>query len=340
MALFAETSVPLMKSDAGRLDLSASGRYEKDNWNSSFTPKGALDYKKNWLDLHASYGTAFQTPSLYQRFGNSFAGGVPIVDPVTGLATQAVTTTIGSAQAQPQKSKSLDAGFTVEPVKNFSFGVDYWSFDFTGLITTLTAQAQVNTSVGSNPNVYRNPTSGLITSVYLPYFNAGSVKTNGLDIDVTYRVRIGANEHLKFTGSTTELLKYDVRTLPTSPVYNGIATDNSNNFGYPMPKWRGFGGIAWDRGAHALNVNARYISGVIVSTAPAQSAKPQTKIDAQYSYQFGRSSFLSGLRVNVGVLNIFNQLPNVIPAKGGQGYVHNLQDSLPRSAHVTLTYSF
>jgi len=330
-----------MKNAAGRLDLSASGRYEQDNWNDSFCPKGALDYKKGWLNLHGSVGRAFESPSLYQRFGNSFSSGVTVTDPVSGQSVSVPTTTIGSAAAGPQKSDSFDGGFTIEPDKNFSVSVDYWSFNFTNLITVLTGQAQVNSNVGSNPNVIRNPTTGLLTTIYLPYFNAASLKTDGLDFDLNYRINAGDIGHFKLTATATELLRYDVVTLPGKPVYSGLGADNSNNFGFAMPKWRGFGGIEWDRKGHSLSFDMRYIGGVSISTAPAQSAFKQIKFDAQYSYLFGHDvPILAGLRVSVGVLNLFNQIPNVVAAIGAQGYVHNLQDALPRNAHVMLTYSF
>ena len=340
-AAFAETSVPLMKNDAGRLDLSASARYEQDNWNDSLVPKVALDYKIDWFDFHGSVGRAFQSPSLYQRFGNSFSSGVTVVDPVSGQSVSVPTTTIGSPKAGPQKSDSFDGGLTFEPNKNLSVGIDYWGFNFTNLITVLTAQAEVNSNVGNNPNIVRSSTSGLLTEIYLPYFNAASLKTDGFDFDATYRINGGELGHFKLMGSATELLKYQVVTLQGQTAYNGLGTDNSNNFGFPMPKWRGYGGVEWDKKGSSLDLDVRYVGGVTIATAPAQSAHKQLKFDAQYSYLFGpKVPVLAGLRVSVGVLNLFNQIPNVVPAIGAQGYVHDLQDALPRNTHIMLVYSF
>jgi hypothetical protein len=230
---------------------------------------------------------------------------------------------------------------TFEPNKNLSVGIDYWGFNFTNMITVLTAQAQVNSHVGSNPNVIRSPVTGLLTEIYLPYFNAASLKTDGLDYDVTYRINAGDIGHFNLMGSATELMKYQVVTLPGQPVFNGLGTDNSNNFGFPMPKWRGYGGIDWNKDGNSLDFDVRYIGGVTIATAPAQSAHKQFKCDAQYSYLFGPNvPIVHGLRVTVGVLNLFNQIPNVVPAIGAQGYVHDLQDALPRNTHISLTYSF
>ena len=336
-AAFVEVRLPVFDDSHGKLEFAGAGRYETDSHSHSSNPKISLLYKRDWLALRGSFGTSFLAPSLFQKFGNSGNGGQTVVDPLTGGSSVAGIYTVGNPNAQPQKSQAYNAGFTVEPIKGLTFSVDYWRFKFTNLLATLAFQAQVNLAP-NGPNILRAPVTGEIIQVTVPFFNAGSLKTDGVDLEANYRMSLGDTSHLNFFADATEINSYNAQVFSTSVPIKGVNKDNANNFGFPMAKWRANGGLVWDHKEQSASLIVRYFTRVYSTSAPAQSAHPQTKLDFQYNYDLHK--ILPGLRLTVGVLNVLDTLPNILPVQGNGYYIHQLQDPQPRQVYTNATYSF
>jgi iron complex outermembrane receptor protein len=334
---FGELRLPVLRGPYGKVEVSASGRYESDQYTSSFNPKFSLTYNYKWLTLLGSWGTSFVAPSVFQRQGDYGQGLLSVVDPLNGAAVQPPIFTVGSPKLSPEKSTAYSAGIKINPTASLSFGVNYWNIDFKNLLTTLTSQAEVNANP-TGPNVIRDPASNQITEVLVPYINAGALRTDGFDFDVKYKIMGGVLGNFTPFITASDFNSYDAQVTATSPVIRGVGKDNSDNFGYPIAKWRLNTGINWERFNQTADVIMRYTSRVYDSTAEPQSAHPQIRVDVQYSYDFRK--IIHGLKATIGVENVANAEPNVIPAKTLNYWMAYVQDAFPRRVYVTLDYAF
>jgi iron complex outermembrane receptor protein len=336
-AVFAEVSLPLLKIGHDKLELTVAGRTEKDSWTSATKPKFSVLYQHDWLSLRGSYSMSFLAPSLYQRFGDANLGGISgLLDPVTGVLVQPQVHAVGTVAAQPQSSRAYSFGATATPTKNLSLSITYWKFKFRDLLETLTPQAYL-TAYPTSPNVIRNAI-GTPVQMSIPFFNAGAINTDGLDLEASYKISLGNAGHLGLFVAAAEVNSYNVWVLPTSAVYEGVGKDNTNNFGFPVAKWRVNDGMVWDHKEQSASLTHRYISRVYVSTALPQSAHPQNYFDLQYNYDLHK--IIPGLKATVGVLNLLNHLPNAYAAAANSMFMANLQVAIPRRVYITMDYTY
>jgi iron complex outermembrane receptor protein len=340
-ALFLETRVPILGGDLGDLELSAAGRYERQEASGlhSFDPKFSLLYKKNGVRLRGSYATSFLAPSLFQRFGSlsSFAS----VDDSRGsgiAADQVNTRIVGSSQLKPQESRSYNLGLAVGPSRGLRASVDYWRTDYEDLLTTLTAQAIINADP-LGPLIERDPATGRITLLRRPYFNASSIETSGVDLQLDYSFQTNRLGAVTLFSAVTWLAKYDIRVNASSATFDGVGTDNSPNFGNVMPEWRANAGVSWTAGRHTASLIGRYFSEVKRPNT-VYFAESDTVFDAQYTCELASSR----LKLSAGVINLFDNRPNTLSgtAAGGLGngwYLATVQDPVPRRVYLTASYS-
>ena len=336
-AIFAELRLPVLKGPAGRAEISASGRYESDQYTSAFNPKFSGTYSYGWFTLLASWGTSFVAPSIFQRIGDYGQGLLPVTDPTTGQVVQPPVFTTGSTKLQPEKSTAYSAGIKLSPGKDFSFGATFWSTDFKNLLTTLASQAEINANP-YGPDIIRNPTNNQVTEILIPYINAGSLNADGFDLDARYRFSAGGIGFFTPFATASEWSRYNAVVTPGAPVIGGIGTDNSNNFGYPIPKWRFNTGIEWALHEQSATALMHYIDRCYDATAMPQSEHPQVRLDLQYSYDFRK--IVSGLYITVGVTNSLGAIPSIVAAKTYDLWIASVADVFPRRWFVTMDYKF
>jgi len=228
----------------GKLEFAAAGRYEKGFTKPFIQSEGFAIVQARLAAAEGLFWNLIPRPSLFQKFGNSGNGGQTVVDPLNKVSSVAGIYTVGNPNAQPQKSQTYNAGFTIEPIKGLTLSLDYWRFKFTNLLATLAFQAQVNLAP-NGPNILRAPVTGEIIQVTVPFFNAGAVKTDGVDLEANYRLALRDTGHLNFFAGATEINSYNAQVFSTSVPIKGVNKDNANNFGFPMAKWRANGGLAW-----------------------------------------------------------------------------------------------
>lgn len=331
-AAFMEIAVPLYSGEIGKLDFSAAGRLEGRSGSSAkFNPKLTLLYSNDWVKLNGSWGKSTQSPSLFQTGGGSYSNN-NIVDPVTGgISQQTAQRTVGNTDLEDQESTAYSIGATVSPSRRFEFGVTYWHYDFSGLITAPSAQAIVNANP-FDPRIIRG-TNNVIQIINLPFFNAGSIKASGLDING--RASFPTDSYGLFSASlnATRVLTYDIQTLKTAPVRSGLGSDNAFSIGRPMPKWRSSARLGWEIGRFNTAFTANHYSRV---TSMDPSNKP-VKSFVRFDLETAVSLKDPDLVFTVGALNIFNKSPNLV-SPGVFFYNQTLQDPRGRIVYGSLKY--
>ncbi|MGH8446352.1 MAG: TonB-dependent receptor domain-containing protein, partial [Solimonas sp.] len=189
-ATYAEVNAPVVRM----LELNAALRYDHySDFGSSTTPKFGLKFKPiDQLALRATYAEAFRAPGPAES-GNSATFGY------TGIGVL----TTGNPDIKPEKAKSYTAGLIVEPFKGSSVSIDYFkikrrdeivSADPALVLEGIPQTGGVPDSVidGALPNskVYYNEL-GNVGTVSAPYQNANKTNTDGFDVDLRQKIRLG-----------------------------------------------------------------------------------------------------------------------------------------------------
>jgi iron complex outermembrane receptor protein len=192
---------------AGYVDMEASftdqflagiaGRFENYNdFGSTVNGKLTLRYKLNQnMSLRGSVSTGFRAPSLHQRFYSNtstlFVDGVPYeVGTFTNDSRPAQL--LGIPKLKPEKSVSASAGFT-GTLGKFSLTVDGYFTRITDRIVYTDLFSGSN-APGASPvdreiyELLRNANASQAAF----FANAINSETKGIDLVLTYNVRVGA----------------------------------------------------------------------------------------------------------------------------------------------------
>ena len=263
-AVFTEATVPVLKN----LELSAAVRADKTaGFDAHMSPKLGLRYTvSDKLLLRATASGGFRAPNIVEsgdgRGRSSVATSVvdprrcPTANALNALvqATSANATTSDKALAnnfrsqecvaglpsfvssnpnlEPETSRSLTAGFVLQPIKNWSMAMDYYHIERKNEIGTRTTAdilkdeanlpagqlVRINSTAADNEFIalvkkYAPTTTlnyggvGQLGLVYNPYVNSGKTRVSGLDFDAAGRLKVlGTDVRLKLDG--TYVLKY------------------------------------------------------------------------------------------------------------------------------------
>lgn len=332
LAGFMELAIPLYSGDLGKLDFSAAGRVEgRTSASASFNPKLSLLYSKDWLKINGSWGKSTQSPSLFQTGGGSYSNNI-IVDPVTGgIPLQTAQRTVGNADLEDQQSTAYSVGATISPSRRFSVGVTYWHYDFSKLIAAPAGQAIVNANP-FDPRIVRGA-DNTIQIINLPFFNAGSIKASGLDIEGHASFPTDKLGVFSAGLNATRVLTYDLQTLKNGPVRSGLGSDNSASIGRSMPKWRGSARLGWNIGRFDTAFSANYYSGITAMDPATLPVKSFVRFDLETAVALPRPNMV----ITVGALNLFNAMPNII-SNSGFFYNQTLQDPRGRIVYASIKY--
>jgi iron complex outermembrane receptor protein len=339
-SLFGELGLPV----ADKLDVQLAGRFEHYPTGSSFNPKIGLVYKpSDAVTLRGSWGTSFRAPNLFQLFG--FTTGVEGVDDaLTGQSnTNPSIRTVRNGNLANENSTAWSFGVDLIPVPRLRFSVDYWRFDFKDRIVRDVAQQAVNADVTSrlaggpgDPRVIRNPETLGISRIDLSFINAAGLKTDGMDIALTYTIPTENVGRFVLSADATRVFSYDIQQSTNGPVISGNGQRNFVNFGVSSPKLRGNLGVAWDLDQFGASLTGRYISSYLDDRTGGRLIGDNFTLDAQLSVGIGDSK--NRMKLSVGAINLFDQMPPA--AVGQQGFDATVHDPRGRVFYAKLQASF
>ena len=318
-AIFAEASTDI----SDNLVLKGAIRYEDLETDSNIAPKISLRYQANdEVTLRASVSTSFREPSLSQLF-TSGVGLQGIQDYNEDGSAKGGTAfiriaTAGNTDLKPEESDNLNMGVIWRPNENFEAKLDYWMVDYTNVITVESAQGIVSRTP-NDPKVKRT-IDGTLTGVTTSYFNAASVDTNGIDVEMSYGMDTAMGEML-FGLNATHMMQYEI------PVA-GVATDvvglfNHVNFARSLPETKMVLSAALQSGKHSAAAFGRWVSSYETTRPVSASAAAQGftqdidsffTVDLQYSHTFDFNG-ADDLKLTLGIKNAFDEeVPQVYDA--------------------------
>ncbi|MBQ5947102.1 TonB-dependent receptor [Massilia sp. ST3] len=283
-AVFAELSANPIKS----LEMNLSARYDHyDTYGNSFTPSAKFKWSPNKMfALRGSFDKGFRAPNA-SEVGNagSFFLFNGIDDPVLcadgnintpgnvpaacGIQPTYVQTT--EADVEPEKAKSYTLGVIVEPIQGLSATLDYYRIKMTGQITSAVSVPGFTPDWVRNPAVpteiraadgslvVGTPSVGFIAYGPTPYVNLGGVETHGLELDLSYRHRMGAMGNLRTSLNFAHTFGYEIDTGTEKIQLAGTHGPSAVGGNTGNPKNRANFTLGWDRGPLAITTTVNWV---------------------------------------------------------------------------------
>lgn len=355
---FAEVNAPVLDM----LEFNASARYDKySSGQKNFSPKvGAKFTPIRQVAFRATYSKGFRIPSFGEanalpttgfvttnqsNFTNSFLAqyGCSLTTysscPAYIRNNSYGQTTLASPNLDPEKSRSFTAGGIFNPIRNFTFTVDYYDIKKTGAITqpsngpALAAYyagqpipAGYNVIAGA-PDINNPNATPIIGFIEAQLVNANTIRARGLDI--------AANARFNFRGVrlTSSLEASRILELSTSfpdgtvENYEGTLGNYNLTAGSGTPKWHGSWQNTVDFGKVVFSGTANYFGGYNLSAEDQGGVSGDCGLGVDYQPCDVRRYITLDLVAQfkptdrftfyVNVLNALDDLPPVDPATYG-----------------------
>jgi iron complex outermembrane receptor protein len=335
---FFEVAAPILSN----LELSLAGRYDKYNdAGSKFSPKASVKWQpmKN-LTLRSSIGEGFRAPTLdvltqkpafsadsvFDTTTCVAFGGNPLTCP--NLQVQVDATVIANTLLKPEESKQFTIGAVFDPVNWASITVDYYDTKIDNRITNMSAQTIINRTLnpalGAVPalfSVTRDPATGAITNVTRGAVNEGTLDTSGVDMSVKTDFNLGTYGRLQ-------------NNLQISYVNDYSINGGRNVIGdQGTPRYRVNLGNTWTWNKLVTNLAINHIAKQ-PDPVGGLPTKAYTTVNLVGSYKFPTQT-----QVTVGILNLENKKPELLPYDG-RPWNFYLYDALGRQVFVRLQQTF
>ena len=266
---FGEVLVPLVRDVPGlnNLALSAAARISDYNTTGSIW-SWKLGFTNEFVDGfrgRIARSRDIRSANLGELFTTTTTGWSYVTDPTNNQTVYALSNGGGNPGLRPETADTLTAGLSWSPraVEGLDLSVDYFNIDIKDVITTIGLQDILNRCAAGNAELcsrVERDAGGNITRIVSTYTNLSQYKTDGVDLEASYR------RDARLFGVPGRLR---LRTLATW--VNSLSTDDGVKqmeyvgsqgyaFGLGVPKWRAVSSIAFDSDAFSLNARARYLS--------------------------------------------------------------------------------
>jgi len=285
------------------------------------------------------YGEAARTPAVLARCNSGFGGviGTPASFRQRSATGAAITSSggqqsafpfnasAGNAFLQPETAVTRTLGLVFNPsfVPGFSAAVDWYSIQIDNRITAVSAtyianQCFVEGLADFCSSIRRDPVTGAINQLSRGNANLGQIKTEGVDVELRYRLPRFAWGQVSLKSETTYLDEYSTKS---SAAARWI--DFSGE--YDLHRWKSNFTADWSLGNWGATWGMRYVSPVLdqclnipkrwecnapttfrpgASSAGANRLPSLTYHDINASYKFAWNG-----RIMVGVNNVFDKKP-------------------------------
>lgn len=357
-AVFAEVLMPLGDS----VELTAAVRNEDygGGIGSTTDPKIGIRWDINEkVALRATQGSSFQAPTVDQT--STSTGTAFIDDPAsldlngdlrcvdTGLTSNTTVIVGGDSGLKPQNADNFNFGVVLTPLDNVQVSIDYWSFDYDGLIRpAASAQSIVNQDcaddgVPNDPRIVRSP-SGQIRDVFTSFINTGSVETDGIDVNFTYELPETSFGNIRATLRASYVNSFDVTSIDDAGVastFDGAGKRNFNNPFSSVPDLRANLRLDWAKGNHSGNLAVRHIASYTndQQTDPANwsSVDAWTSLDLRYTYALD-NLFSAPASIAIGINNVADEDPPSLGQGVRPGYDAQVHEIRGRVAYAEIRF--
>lgn len=382
VSAYAELAVPLISEDMNiplvqSLDLQFAARDEHySDFGNVFKAKIAGAWTlMDGIKFRSAWSQNFRAPNLAQFY----SAGTQVANTRTDFAAcrlNSLTTCSGNStlevragnqNLQPENGETFSAGVIMQPRRNLTLTLDYWSLRSKGVIGIQGAQNQIwfdlleRLSGRSNPNVVRlapvgTQVIGTIDYVQDDYFNLGLRRLEGLDFGLSYDVRntplgsfnidINASKLLKFQQEPSDLQAQLIAAAVAGTLGTGVTINQAGSQIQVNgnPEWRLSGNLTWKSGPVSAGVLVNYVgpvfdTGTAVVNGQFYKLSSFTTVNSYLQYRAGDDQgAFSGTRFRVGARNLFDKQPPL--SSSNYGFLGSLHDAVGRFVYFELSKEF
>jgi iron complex outermembrane receptor protein len=354
-ALFTEVNVPIIKG----LEAALSVRHDDySDFGQTTNPKIAFRWQPAKAFLaRASYGKGFRAPTLADLYTSQQTGNTannhddPLRCPSTGLTTdcnlQFNNRTGGNPNLKPEKSEQATLGLVIEPFQALSVALDFWKINKSQQIGVLSDDTifadlpkyEANGTVQRGTVEPNRPTlPGPIVFVNQFTVNLGSLRSDGVDLDLNYRTPKTDWGRFGFNLTGTYIRKFQFQTEQNGAYFNNVGVFFN---GAPIFRWQHYAALTWDMGPWAATLAQNFQTGY-TDEAPDVNGNPR-RVDENMTWDLqGQYSGIKNLKFTLGIRNLFDEDPPF--SNQGQtfpvGYDPRFTDPRGRFYYSSINYSF
>ena len=274
-------------------------------------------------------------------------------------------------------SVSIGFVWTPTALNGLILTADYWKVDQKGIIGLFGTPEQLQldyvrriAGTGTNTNVIRAAVTaeettffkgsgmtpvGRVLQTLNPYENLNTRTLSGIDFQALYRINDTSVGDFNINLSATKLLK---GTQASSGLYTEIAAANNAFFNTPnagdilatngrRPEWRSNASVTWFAGNYTSSINGTFIGKTKDLSATNDITGKPFVVDSWFvvntsvTYAFdgeGAYENLDGLRVKVGLNNVFDKAPPL--ADENLNFFTGLHNAMGRYGYIDVKYEF
>ena len=360
---YLEANLPFLNSETlGKANLNVAGRwtdYSTSGVVYTWKVGGAWDTPIDGVRLRAVTSRDVRAPNLSELYAAPVTTTLPnFTNPFTSGSLLVLQNVVGNPALKPETAKNTTVGVVLANPRwlpGFSVSVDYFNIIVDDVISSLTAQQEVNfcfSGLSQFCSAFNFAPATGTPFVNVQVFNLASYKTNGFDIESSYRFDLpSVPGHFAVRALATNTHKFV--TNPGIP--GAIAVDSAGQNSGATPDWKVLAVQSWESDRFSLSLQERWFSdgtfGNQYVTCAAGSCpvstnnnptidynhmKGATYVDVSGSYKVG-----NGLEAYFKVANLLDRDPTPSPQTNtGLDANPALYDLLGRFYHVGLRYSF
>lgn len=318
-AVFGEAQIPLLRgyarseTQAPLLIATISGRHDQySDFGGATTEQYGLEIRPAQSVLvRATYGTAFDAPSLLDLYSPKQTVDSLVIDPVTGAPEYVPVITGGNSQLRPLGGRSHTVGivYSSGDIQGLRLLVTQWQVVETSAIQAFAAQVVVDNQSLFPGRVIRD-SSGAIVEVDDTEANFGVIDVGGIDYGIDYSHPL-ARGVISCALDATQTYHYKQALSPGAPPIeaDGIAEDDGNW----APRWKGTVGLGWSDGGVNAHLDGRY-TGEYLDYDSSRPIGNFWLVDTNLRVSIAglvRTSnpWLRGAYVEAGATNLLNKAP-------------------------------
>lgn len=356
-SIYAELSIPFISREmnlpwAKLLDVQLAARHERykiTNNGSKFdatSPTAGFRFAPNdSFMIRGSYAEGFIIPKSAQMNEAELSASVTrVTDPSNNQLVDIYTTSGGNPNLEPEKAKTINAGFVFTPefLPDFRLSVDYFKIKKQNNITTLSAQEILNANASSGlyaDRIVRDANNALETVVTTP-FNALWLETSGIDTQMSYnfesdfgRLNLSAGHTWTHDFKQLETMNSPVTNRLNDPANTGPLKHRFNASAYLQAddNW----GFGW-----AMQYYSKYrltdATSIQLQGKDTVSSQTYHDIFAKYKLNHSRSAKFGSPELTLGIKNLFSDYE----VDMSQTYVSDFTDPRLRQYYMNLKFTF
>ncbi len=279
---FGEIVVPLAKDSVIGRSLELNGAFRYTDYSTSGSVKtwklGGTYEPTGGIRARATLSRDIRAPTLYELFAGPTIRVQGYSDKLTNQSGQYSEVNQGNPDLTPEIGSTFTGGLVLQPsfLPGFAISADYYRIRIRDAIASQYGSLQV-LDLCANSN-YTSPVCSQVvrplgptntsagnfpSQVNIFQTNVASVRTEGLDIEASYRTPLLGGT-LSSRLLATRLISYTLQGNASAATieYAGNADfADTGNQPFPMPKWRGTMDVTYATGGFTASAQARYIGG-------------------------------------------------------------------------------